>query len=122
MKEELRNIENYPDYYVSDMGNVYSTRVNRRRNPNGKLYKLSLWDKHPSGYINAGLYNQPGIKNKTYFRLHRLVWQTFKGEIPEGMDVDHINNDKKDNRLSNLQLLTRKQNIIKYHKIDKLKK
>ena len=122
MKEELRNIEDYPDYYVSDMGNVYSTRVSRRRNPNGKLYKLSLWDKHPSGYINAGLYNQPGIKNKTYFRLHRLVWQTFNGEITEGMDVDHRNGNKQDNRLSNLQLLTRKQNIIKYHKIDKLKK
>ena len=122
MKEELKNIEAFPDYYVSDAGNFYSTRISRKHNPNGKLYKLTLWDKHPSGYLNVGLYNKPGVKNKTYFRAHRLIYETFYGPIPKGMEVDHRNNNKKDNRLENLQLLTSKENTLKWQRIDKPKK
>lgn len=41
---------------------------------------------------------------------HRFVWFWYKGEIPEGYEIDHINNDTLDNRIENLQLLTRKEN------------
>ena len=34
MKEELKNIEAFPDYYVSDMGNFYSTRISRKNYTN----------------------------------------------------------------------------------------
>jgi hypothetical protein len=121
-REELRNIENYPDYFVGEFGNVYSTRVSPKFNPQGNFYKLKLWDAHPSGYLNAGLYNKPGVKNKHYFRVHRLIWEAFNGAIPDGYVVDHINGDKKDNRLENLQLLTWSENLLKYHRVDKLKK
>jgi hypothetical protein len=122
MIENLVNINDYPDYFVSNLGNVYSTRISKKYNPKGDLYKLKLWDKHPSGYVNAGLYNQPGIKNKTFFRLNRLVWENHMGEIPTDMVVDHKNSNKKDNRLENLQLLTWSENTTKYHRVDKLKK
>ena len=121
-REELRNIENYPDYFVGEFGNVYSTRVSPKLNPTGRFYKLKLWDAHPSGYLNAGIYNQPGVKNKHYYRVHRLIWEAFNGPIPDGYVVDHINGDKKDNRLENLQLLTWSENLLKYHRVDKLKK
>jgi hypothetical protein len=68
------------------------------------------------------MYNKPGIKNKHYFRVHRLIWEAFNGTIPDGYVVDHINGDKKDNRLENLQLLTWSENLLKYHRVDKLKK
>jgi hypothetical protein len=122
IREKLKNIENYPDYYIGELGNVYSTRVSKKLNPTGRFYKLKLWDKHPTGYLNAGLYNTPGVKNKTYYRVHRLVWESFNGAIPEGYVVDHKNGDKKDNRLKNLQLLTWSENATKYHRVDKLKK
>jgi len=47
---------------------------------------------------------------------HRIVWETFNGEIPDGYEVDHINNVREDNRLCNLQLLTRLDNMRKAHK------
>ena len=43
--------------------------------------------------------------------VHRLIWQGFNGEIPEGMEIDHINTDPTDNRLSNLRLVTHKENM-----------
>lgn len=44
--------------------------------------------------------------------LHRVVFRTFNGEIPPDMEVDHINGIRTDCRLSNLRLLTPKQNCI----------
>lgn len=48
-----------------------------------------------------------------HFYVHRLMWETFNGPIPEGMQVNHINEGaegKKDNRLENLNLMTPEQN------------
>lgn len=41
---------------------------------------------------------------------HRLVWEAFNGVIPEGMEIDHINTDRLDNRLENLRLVTPSEN------------
>ena len=122
MEEILIQLEDFPDYFVSDMGNVYSKRISKRYNQSGKLYKLKPWGKHPSGYVNVGMYNVAGVRNKTYYGVHRLVWEAFNGKIPEGYTIDHINADKKDNRLKNLQLMTIGDNVRKYHQIDKFKK
>ena len=51
-------------------------------------------------------------KEKTVLS-HRFVWECYNGIIPDGLVIDHINDDKIDNRLSNLQLLTTKENNIK---------
>ena len=42
--------------------------------------------------------------------LHRKIWIEAKGEIPEGMEIDHIDGDKLNNDLSNLRLVTKSQN------------
>lgn len=44
--------------------------------------------------------------------VHRIVWEVFNGEIPEGMTVDHIDSDKQNNHISNLQLLTPEENAV----------
>lgn len=43
--------------------------------------------------------------------LHRLIWVWHNGAIPEGMWVDHINQDKRDNRIENLRLASWAQNL-----------
>ena len=52
---------------------------------------------------------------KIYYLVHRYVFETFKGEIPCYKQVDHIDNHKENNSISNLQLLTPSENIRKSH-------
>lgn len=64
----------------------------------------------PNGYRVANL-TANGVKRQV--RLHRVVWMSVYGVIPEGFVPDHINNDKADNRIANLQLLTSGENSTK---------
>ena len=52
---------------------------------------------------------------KKQCRVHRIVWIAANGLIPENMVVDHINNNKMDNCIENLQLLTSVDNSKKAH-------
>ena len=47
------------------------------------------------------------------YPLHRLVYAWFIGNVPGNMDVDHIDGDTLNNNLSNLQLLSRAENLAK---------
>lgn len=48
------------------------------------------------------------VRGKTYASsCHRVIWQAFKGEIPEGQLVKHRNGNKLDNRIGNLYLARR---------------
>ena len=61
--------------------------------------------------INFGYYRvRVGNKKELW---HRIVWNYFKGNIPFGFEVDHINGLRDDNRIINLQLLTHQQNLSK---------
>ena len=46
------------------------------------------------------------------YRGHRIIWEMHNGEIQEGYLVDHINGDRKDNRIENLRVCTRQQNNL----------
>ena len=64
-----------------------------------------------SGYLTVSL----SKNNKSYYyAVHSLVWKTVNGpEIPEGYEIDHINSDVSDNSISNLQLLSKAENLGK---------
>ena len=89
-------IPSAPDYYISKDDHVYSTIKNR---------ELSVNECFATGYLQVWVgRNQP---------LHRLKYETFVGEIPDGMTVNHINHDIHDNRLENLELVTQRENTNK---------
>lgn len=43
--------------------------------------------------------------------VHRLVYQAFVGDIPDGYEIDHIDSDSKNNNLNNLRACTHKMNV-----------
>lgn len=44
-------------------------------------------------------------------RVHRIVWETFNGEIPDGYEIDHIDGNRLNNALSNLRCVTHTENM-----------
>jgi len=90
-------------YYVSDLGNVKKLggKQFKRNGTNLKLCQIN------SGYLIAKMY----VNHKHMYRtVHRLVAEAFLGKR-EGLDINHKNGDKQDNRLENLEWCTRKENM-----------
>ncbi len=65
-----------------------------------------------SGYLHMSV-RKHGESNQKMYLSHRFIWECYNGSITDDLVIDHINNDKQDNRLCNLQLLTQQQNNIK---------
>lgn len=91
----------------AENGKVFATR-----GPGGvKLDKpRELKGSNLNGYLVVSIRNG---ETKMQCRVHRIVWIAEHGVIPDGYVIDHINNDKQDNRLCNLQLLTAAENSTK---------
>ena len=98
-------------YYKHNVFTKYAT-TNDGDVINLETKKIMKMRKNDCGYLYFNIYNDKLKKTKVYSQ-HRFVYEVFKGEIPKGFEVDHINNLKTDNRIKNLQLLTHKQNIEK---------
>ena len=105
-----KEIEGYEAYTITQEGDVYSTKWNTPR----KL-KPQRATQSKKGYYQIRLYDESGELGKLKY-VHRVVWETFRGEIPDGLEIDHMDGDTSNNSLANLQVLTRKQNTNKYQR------
>ena len=63
---------------------------------------------------DAGFYPTVG-KNKKHYYLHREVYILFKGEIPDDKIVNHIDHDKMNAHIDNLELATPTENSLSAH-------
>ena len=111
-KEIWKDIKGFEGLYrVSNLGRVKSLE-RFRKGKNGSLAVIKERILKPSinsyGYYQVDLYKN--LIRKQY-RINRLVYETFNGQIPENMQVNHINEIKTDNRLLNLNLMTQKENL-----------
>ena len=113
-KEVFKDIPDYEEIYqISNFGNIKSLKYGK-----DKIRKLTL-DKR--GYFNVTLIDK-NHKQRT-FKVHVLVAMAFLNFKPNGKQdfvIDHKNNVKNDNSIENLQVITQRENVQKYHLLKKI--
>lgn len=96
----MSKFRNYSNYDIYQDGKIWSYKYKKFLKP-----KTSK-----DGYQQVCLVNNEG-KKKMYY-VHRVVYEAVTGEpILEGMQVNHIDEDKTNNHINNLNLMTPKENI-----------
>lgn len=106
-KVMYKPIRGYPNYIISNLGKIYTKNyggkwVEKKGRPNLQGYlRIKLWNKC----------------NKKTFNIHRLVAEHFIGPIPEGYVIDHLNTNKQDNYVTNLEIVTIAENTKRATKV-----
>ncbi len=75
-----------------------------------KAFKYVFYGENPHSYRAITYKSKDNEKIQT--SLHRLVFTEFKHEIPKGMVINHIDGDKSNNAIDNLECITHSENII----------
>lgn len=97
-------------YTITNQGDVFSYKYRKKR----KL-KPQKASQSRKGYFQVRLFTGEGdVMGKLYY-VHRLVYENFKGDIPEDKQIDHIDGDTSNNSVDNLQLLTPRKNMEKWN-------
>ena len=101
-------MKDFPDYLACSDGSIVSCK-------NEKVRTLKP-SKNKGGYYVVGL--TVNAKTKTHY-VHKLIAMAFLHHKPNGhkLVVDHIDNDKSNNRLDNLQIITNRENNSKDKKL-----
>lgn len=98
MKEQWKVIPNFEEYYkVSNTGKVYSIRKQKELK--------AVKDNH--GYLQVTLCGENNQKN---FRIHRLVALSFLEKVEGKNEINHIDEDKINNNVNNLEWCNGKYN------------
>ena len=93
----------------------YNSKYNRWVSKNGIVYR---YDEHKDKLVACAENEHHGyawcssntVAGRWAAPIHKLVWETFNGKIPEGLEIDHMDNNRKNNNIDNLQLVTRGEN------------
>ena len=95
-------------YKVSNLGQVMGKR--------GKLLCLRGCN---NGYLNVGVYFD---KKQRCMYVHRLIYETFNGSVPNGYELDHVDGNRTNNSIDNLEVVTRRENVNRAYKRNGVKK
>ena len=77
---------------------------------NIKTTKILKCTENVYGYLKFSLYYERELKS---YSVHRFVYECIKGVIPESYVVDHIDSNRTNNSIKNLQILSSRENIQK---------
>lgn len=101
--EEWAPIQGYPNYEISSFGRVYNIR-------HARFKKARIHD----GYKVILLYNNGFSKS---FSVHRLVATAFIPNIWDAPEVNHIDGNKRNNHVDNLEWVTTSKNHYHAYRI-----
>jgi hypothetical protein len=115
--EIMKSIEGFPHYFITNFGRVLSIRplgANSRYNLPSKLREITL-SQGNKRYFYCNIYDEDGKRHS--LRVNRLVFQYHNGkeELQKELVVDHKDNNKWNNHISNLRQITQQQNSQFYH-------
>lgn len=102
----MKPIPNFPGYFATEAGEIYSTRLCGQSKGNSPIHPLK-------GGLDGGGYRLVILcrEGERFTRkVHRLILETFVGPRPEGMECCHGPNGKLDNSLANLSWGTKSKN------------
>lgn len=99
-EEKWATVVGFEDYEVSTLGQVRNKITGTIRV--GKFAG--------QGYVQHA-FRKGGNGQKHYRYVHRMVWEAHVGPIPAGWQIDHVNCIRTDNSLSNLEAVTRQENM-----------
>lgn len=94
----MKEIKDVPDYLISENGDIYSNLTKRQ-------LKKSI---NKFGYNHIRLFKN-GIRHN--FQIHRLVAATYIENPLNKPQVNHIDGNKSNNHVSNLEWVTQSENI-----------
>ena len=121
MKEIWKDIKGYEGLYkISNLGNVLRCKKikidskGRKRIFEDLILKANI---NKNGYKYVNLHN----KKKQAYKIHRLVAQTFIPNQENKPQVNHIDGNKENNRVDNLEWVTGKENIRHAYKNNLIK-
>lgn len=103
-QEEWRAIPGFDGYEVSDLGRVRSWRP-----WHGSVGPRILTPQEDRGYLGVTLV-KPGERRRLTYKVHRLVMLAFVGPLPQGMQTRHLDDDGRNNALTNLAYGTPSEN------------
>lgn len=115
MQEQWREIKGYREtYMISDQGNVRTQDRTGTRGNHVRGRKLSQRD-NSNGYLRVSIRLPDDKKSKGYL-VHRLVAKAFIPEVNDKPFVNHIDGDKHNNCVSNLEWCSKSENELHAHK------
>lgn len=100
---KYKRIKNFPDYLISSDG------LSILKSTKDGIQDIGIWD-NGFGYKATKLTNESGRRN---LYIHRLVYETFIGAIPEKMEINHIDHNKSNNSFTNLEVVSHSENMVK---------
>ena len=107
-----KQIKGYEGYYeVSNTGNVRSVERYVTRNDGVVQLRKSVMKAlvcNQDGYLTVSL-SRNGLCCRRY--VHRLVYEAFVGNIPDGYEVNHKDFDRKNNFVGNLEIVSHADNV-----------
>ncbi len=93
-------------YEISETGDIVRTATHGQQ---PKAIRRIIRPYKKNGYLAITIQFH---QTRERFYVHRLMYETFRSPIPSGLEINHRDGNRENNRLDNLELVTRSDNML----------